>query len=288
MRPASACSGNACAGAGSSRALGGPRFYSRWHHVAVHHFDQIVGLIRESLYEQFADAAVDTGAATQAYGGLFNSLGVTGPCPRMIYATTNYDTVGERAIRELGGRPDWGQPPSLDNEAELRLEVPGIIDGIGRYVPVLHGRVGWYRRADRVYAANVVKHDQGFGIPLVMLPDPDKVYDQDDIIISLWQQFGQALARARRVFILGHSLNDRYLLRALIQNVEPLDRIAVAVLEAEGDDGRPDESAGPVLAKVGQFLGKAAIIPMRFGGTPDAGHPGIRAWTDKLDSDGLL
>jgi hypothetical protein len=83
-------------------------------------------------------------------------------------------------------------------QAELRLEVSGIIDGIGRYVPVLHlhGRVGWYRRDQRVYVANVIKHDQGFGVPIVMLPDPDKVYDQDDIIISRfteeggWPQFG--------------------------------------------------------------------------------------------------
>jgi hypothetical protein len=261
----------------------------RWHSVAVHHFDQIVGLIRESLYENFADASVDLGAAGQAYSGLFGSLGLSGDS-RMVYATTNYDTIGENAIRASGGRPDWGQPPSLGNEGELRLEIPGIIEGIGRYVPVLHlhGRVGWYRRDGRVYAANVVRHEQGYGIPIVMLPDPDKVYDQDDVIISLWQQFGEALARAKRVLVLGHSLNDSFMLRALVQNVEPLERIAVAVLEAEGDDGQAHESAAPVLEKIRQHLGNAAIIPMRFGSSPDAGRPGISIWTEKLEGGGLL
>jgi hypothetical protein len=271
------------------QALAAQGVLPRWHSVAVSHFDQIMGLIRESLYEQFADATVDLSGAAQAYDGLFRSLGLN-EATRMVYATTNYDTIGEHAIRQSGGRPDWGQPPSLGNEGELRLEIPGIIDGIGRYVPVLHlhGRVGWYRREGRVYAANVVRHDQGFGTPIVMLPDPDKVYDQDDVIISLWQQFGEALARAKRVLVLGHSLNDSYLLRALVQNIEPLDRIAVAVLEADGDDGRPHESAAPVLAKVSQRLGNAAVIPMRFGTTPDAGRPGITAWTEKLAGEGLL
>lgn len=78
-----------------------------------------------------------------------------------------------------------------------------------------------------------------------MLPDPDKVYDQDDIIIALWQQFGEALARAKRVFVLGHSLNDRYLLRALLQNVQPLDRIAVTVLADPADPERPDPPPDP-------------------------------------------
>jgi hypothetical protein len=54
-----------------------------------------------------------------------------------------------------------------------------------------------------------------------MLPDPAKVYDQDDIIIAMWREFSEALARAKRVFVLGHSLNDQYLLRALVQNEAP-------------------------------------------------------------------
>jgi len=152
-----------------------------------------------------------------------------------------------------------------------------------------YGRVGWFRRPDgSVYAANVVKHHAGFGVPVVMLPDPGKVYDQDDIIIAMWREFSEALARAKRVFVLGHSLNDQYLLRALVQNVQPLDRIAVSVLADEHDPAQPHESAGPVLAKISEVLGNAAIIPMRFGGNADAGLPGIRVWTEKLASNDWL
>jgi hypothetical protein len=139
-----------------------------------------------------------------------------------------------------------------------------------------------------VYTANVVKHQEGFGTPVVMLPDPDKVYDQDDIIIALWREFSTALARAKRVFVLGHSLNDRYLLQALIQNVQPLDRIAVSVLGDNQNPPQPHPSAGPVIAKIRQSLGNAAIIPMRFGADIDQGYVGIRSWAEKLSEDGLI
>jgi hypothetical protein len=103
------------------------------------------------------------------------------------------------------------------------------------------------------------------------------VYDQDDVINSLWQQFAEALARAKRVLVLGHSLNDSFLLRALIQNVQPFGRIAVTVLEDEQDQDQPHHSAGPVLAKISQNLVNAAIVPMRFRSSPDAGIKGLRA-----------
>jgi hypothetical protein len=260
-----------------------------WHRQAVHHFDQVTGLIRESLYELFADAAVDLDAAAKAYQGLFHALEL-GPDSRLVYATTNYDTVGEHAIRRSGALPDWGQPPSLEHEGEARLVVDGLLEGLPRYVPVLHlhGRVGWYRRDGRAYAANVVKHQEGFGTPVVMLPDPEKVYDQDDIIIALWREFSTALVRAKRVLVLGHSLNDQYLLRALIQNVQPLDRIAVSVLGDDQNPPQPHPSAGPVMAKISQHLGNAAIIPMRFGSRIDEGSVGIRAWTEKLSGNGWI
>jgi hypothetical protein len=49
----------------------------------------------------------------------------------------------------------------------------------------------------------------------------------------------------------------------------------------------PDSTAGPVVETITKQLGNAAIIPMRFGGGPDAGQHGIRAWIEKTGSDGL-
>jgi hypothetical protein len=273
----------------ATQMMGAQGVLDQWYSQAVGHFDQIIELVRESLYELFADASTDLDAAASAYGGLLHSLGI-GPQESLVYATTNYDTIAEQAIRRNGGLPDWGQPPTLGNEAELPLAVPGLLKGLGRYVPVLHlhGRVGWYRRDGRVYATNITRHQQGFGIPLVMLPDPDKVYDQDDVINSLWQQFAEALSRAKRVLVLGHSLNDSFLLRALIQHVQPFERIAVTVLEDERNQGHPLDPADPVFAKVSQNLVNAAIILMRFGSSPDAEIIGLRKWQDGLAENGLL
>jgi hypothetical protein len=262
----------------------------QWHSQAVSHFSQMTDLIHKSLYENFAEAAVDLDAAARAYQGLFHSLGLGGAGSRLVYATTNYDTIGEHAIERSGGYPDWGQPPSLENRANYSLVIPGLLDAMPRYVPVLHlhGRVGWYRRDGQVHAANVVKHQQGFGVPVVMLPDPDKIYDQDDVIIAIWREFSEALSRAKRVLVLGHSLHDRYLVRTLVQHVDPLERLAVTVLADQTDPERPDESVASFPAKVAQLLGNAAIIPMRFGSGEAAGFPAIRTWTDKLASGGLL
>lgn len=262
----------------------------QWHTQAVHHFTQVTDLIHESLYELFADASVDLDAAAAAYQGLFGLLGV-GSTSRLAYATTNYDTIGEHAIRRSGGLPDWGQPPTLERGGEARLVISGLLAGLPRYVPVLHlhGRVGWFRRDDgTVYAADVVRHQAGFGIPVVMLPDPEKVYDQDDTIIAMWREFSDALARAKRVFVLGHSLNDNTLVRALAQNVSPFERIAFSVLGDEQNPPEPDSSAASVLSKIAQTFPSAAIIPMCFGRSADEGSVGIRAWTEKLTVNGLL
>ena len=123
---------------------------------------------------------------------------------------------------------------------------------------------------------------------MLCCPTQTRFYDQDDVINSLWQQFTDALTRAKRVFVLGHSLNDAYLLRALAATLHPFDRIAVTVLENERNDGKPHKSAASTLEKITAHLGNAAIIPIRFGDSPDTGHNAIRVWRDKLAADGLL
>jgi hypothetical protein len=269
-------------------AMTGPAM-THWHQQTANHLDQITGLIYESLYELFADPSVDSGAAASAYQGLFATLGLDADS-RFVYATTNYDTIGERAIESAGAMPDWGAPPSVISGGQAFIRANGLLDGLPRYTPVLHlhGRVGWFLRDGRVSETNMPRYQSEFGTPLVMLPDPDKVYDQDDIIIAMWQEFSKALTRAKRVFVLGHSLNDQYLLRALVQNVQPLDRVAVSVLGDDQNPPQPDSSAGPVQTKIVQTLGTASMIPMRFGRSVDEGFIGIRAWTDKLAANSLL
>jgi hypothetical protein len=253
-----------------------------WHRQTEFHLEKIINAIHESLYEEFAAPAVDMAGAAQAYGWLLGELGVQ-PNDALVFATTNYDVLGELAIGQLGRRVDWGEPPVLQGVTETTIDVRGLIDGMPRYVPVLHlhGRVGWYRRREpdeRLYATTVTQHQEGFGVPLVMLPDPDKVYLDDDVIAVLWQQFEQALARAKRVLIVGHSLNDRSLVRAVRVNVEPLDRLGVTVLAAEDDASHPHETAVPVLEMMRQELRNAAIIPLRFGRNMDASRGVFEQW----------
>ncbi|HUD38468.1 MAG TPA: hypothetical protein VMR14_16325, partial [Streptosporangiaceae bacterium] len=118
------------------------------------------------MYELFADAAVDLDAAARAYQGLFGSLGHAGSDSQLVYATTNYGTVGEHAISRAGRPPDWGQPPTLEHGNLNHLVIPGLLGGLPRYVPVLHlhGRVGWFRRPDgHVYASELTRHQADFG-----------------------------------------------------------------------------------------------------------------------------
>src|ERR1700722_14392443 len=97
----------------------------RWQGQAVHHFGEITTLI---------------------YQGLFTSLGLAGPGAGLVYATTSYDTIGEHAISRSGRPLDWGLPPALEHGNLNRLLIPGLLDGLPRYIPVLHlhGRVGWF------------------------------------------------------------------------------------------------------------------------------------------------
>ena len=193
-------------------------------------------------------------------------------------------------IGELQWNPDWGEPPQAQT-SEQRLSVDGLIQGLPRYVPVLHlhGRVGWYRRLNGSrtpeYATTTTRHQQGFGVPIVMLPDPNKAYGSDPVISSLWTQFEEALRRARRVFVLGHSLNDTAIVRALQDNVEPLDRIAVTILGKAKEPDTPDASAIEVMDRIRLQLGNAALIPMRFGSHPNAGQEGIETWLGRKFGD---
>jgi hypothetical protein len=253
-----------------------------WYENTKGHLGRIVDLTHESLYEQFAEPAWDPARAQSAYGDLLQALGIN-PSSRWVYATTNYDRIGETAVQLLGMNPDWGEPPQTGNAGERPIEVDRLIDGIPRYVPVLHlhGRVGWFRRLDfseasAIYSTPATRYQAGFGVPIVMLPDPNKAYDSDPIINSLWTQFIQSLRRAKRVFVLGHSLNDRQVLEAIRDNVQSLGSIGVAVLSKEGTN-QIDESASEVEARVEEELGSAAVIPLRFG-EPSSGHDAIENW----------
>lgn len=255
-----------------------------WHMRTQSRLLQCVQLIHESLYENFAWERTLPSAARAAYGRLFQALGVSPP-QRLVYATTNYDSLGESAVDSLGWRVDVGERTDYHGpgvSGEIRVDPEGLLDGMPRYAPVfhLHGALGWYRRpADQVpIVGNAKTFDKDMGVPLIMLPDPNKNYTVEPVIESLWGQFRKALGFAKRVFVLGHSLNDMALVEALQERVEPLSRIGVGLLA--DDNGGFDPSAGPLLEKVREVLPQAGIIPVRFEEAPVIGEQ-LSQWLER-------
>lgn len=260
--------------------------WKHWHLNAVGQLDQIIAIIYESLYALFG-GQVDMDSAGQAYDSLFRVLGIriTGDNPtRWVYATTNYDTIGEEVIARHHGLPDIGEAQMPRIAAERPIRVEHLLAGMPRYVPVLHlhGRVGWFRREEGAYSTQMDGYARENGTPIVMLPDLEKIYETDQVIGPLWQQFKQALSRARRVLVLGHSLHDKELIRALVENIEPLDRLAVTFLTSQQQPTQADDSVpSSFLEVVREKLPTARLIPMRFeAGVDLVVGDGLGAWME--------
>jgi len=94
----------------------------------------------------------------------------------------------------------------------------GLLSRSGDRTPFLHlhGAVGWYERGGVVidHYANL-PYNETLGSPVVLYPDPEKDPTSDAIVSQLWHEFYVALDLADHVLLLGHSLHDPALIRAL-------------------------------------------------------------------------
>jgi hypothetical protein len=262
----------------------GQQNLEQWQQSTVHHLRAIQTLIHESLFELFGSDKIDSYAASDAYAELFDAVGMSANST-LVLATTNYDVIGEGALELLGRRPDWGEAPqAVSRGSEPPVEVEGLLDGLPRFTPVLHlhGRVGWYRRDDAagVTSSGATRHQDGFGAPVVVLPDPEKVYE-DVLVSSLWREFEQALRRARRVLVLGHSLADQALVEMLQACVAPTARLCVSVLSDDQDSSRPDPGAASVVELVSERFPEAELLPMRFERNPVLDRDHLSRWAAK-------
>jgi len=258
----------------------------QWQRATLHHIEEIVHLVRESLYECFSPDHMDLDAAAQAYSTLLQQLGIT-KAESMVYATTNYDIVGEYAIERIGGFPDCGEQRGIANRPEAKLRIDGLLGGMPRYVPVLHlhGRIGWYQRSDsESYSSDIRTHNRDSGVPILMLPDPNKVYDTNPNIVSLWTQFEDALRRAKRVLVLGHSLHDDPLVEALQRNVSPGERVAITTISGTEVKGTVVPQDEDLRNRVVGSLPAASVIPINFAqGTVNiADH--VEEWNRRIEA----
>src|SRR5262249_16986908 len=85
------------------------------------------------------------------------------------------------------------------DRGERAVRVAGLIDSLARARPLLHlhGRVGWFRRLDpdgtaETYATAAQSYQPSYGTPIVMLPNPNKLYDEDDVVNVLWRHTGDS------------------------------------------------------------------------------------------------
>lgn len=242
-----------------------PAQFEQWYQSMKAQLDRITNAVEETLVEQFNYGRVSSILAAQGFRELFGRLQVTQDAP-LVWVTTNYDPVAELALYEMGRRPECGEPQQLPGVAQKPLDVVGILGGLPRQTPVLHlhGKVGWYRDprdGTAMYRAQVTTHDRQFGVPIVMLPDPEKD-PSDDVLALMWSQFEVALRRAKRVLVLGHSLSDRLLVTALHDHVRP-DRLGI-VLYGDGRGG-VDPSAAELHTRAGKEFPGVPLMAVRFG-----------------------
>jgi len=254
-----------------------------WYRNAKSQFEQIVTQIQGSVYEQFNETRLDGLGASQAYGELFRHVAIA-RSNNIVYATTNYDALGEMALDRLRFMPDAGDSAGYSGENHLRLD--HLLEGMPRTVPVLHlhGKVGWLRRVNgptvdpEPYFTKTQVFDRNYGVPIIMLPDPQKTYAGEDVLTALWAQFETALRRAKRVLVLGHSLADTLLVKALADNVnQPFSRLAITYFAGQ-QQGMAQAQASLQDLVQNRFGGQAAMIPMHFGIEPSVGALELDQW----------
>lgn len=235
--------------------------HARWFGQAEHACREIEKQLFSSLHELFSGDRIDPHAAGTAYGKLLSAL--DNP-KRYSIATTNYDCSAELALRDMRVRTFSGVDAGF-GERHLEPVHLGeeLLEDTARHpVLYLHGRVGWYRDAsgDLVAADVRAPFNGDYGSPALLLPDPNKVYDDSDTV-KMWSLFERLMGQAQRVLVVGHSLHDRVLLQVL--RLVSDQHLAVTVYAPEGA-GRTqwDASAEELMARIGR---RPHLIPMDFG-----------------------
>jgi len=175
--------------------------------------------LQRSLYSNFGLQAVDRSKAIEAYRRLDRVLG--GEDTQKICATTNYDPCVEVGFGGFGYRIVDG----FDRSQPFQTPVfePSDLGNWRKYSPDtlpilhLHGAVGWYRQRNGsvIYQPSDQEYNPSLGIPVVLPPDPLKDPLNDATVATLWNQLRLALGGATHVLVLGHSLHDPALVRAL-------------------------------------------------------------------------
>ena len=266
-----------------------------WYDTQYTRVEKVVRIIYDSVYRTFSALHIDGDRAGAAYGRLLLEAldGRAVPHSSWVLATTNYDLLGELAVTRLGAQPMNGEtyppPRRFHRVSAANINQSTLVHS----VPVLHlhGCVRWVRRSqngdDEVLALALEEHFPAMGRPLVILPDLDKLYP-DPLITAIWAQFEDALSRARRVMVLGHSLNDRRLVSTLRERVQPPSRLAITYLAVYRQVGGLTSEPASHVAEVFQRrvineLPGAMLVPMMFDADVDLRSPELDSWREQSE-----
>jgi len=250
-------------------STGSPKFFSKWIAKARQNAELINDAIFESLYVSFGLSAISPYAAMAAYKTLIELLRIEGHPGWLTVATTNYDFAAEEALQQLDWRPYWGEDSQTSTTgASPPVHLANLANATAlERTPILHlhGRIGWYRQPDGqlVSMPPSVNYSKDYGTPGLLLPDPHKNYEEDMHFRIMWDEFRKAIEQATRILVLGHSLNDAGLCKALAPAIGNRLRVSICVDSGEGSPAYQEE-LGRILGLL-PGLSPGALIPMKFG-----------------------
>lgn len=215
----------------------------------------VVETLHSNLYSNFGRKALSDDKTLTAWRKLDEAVGGRGTSK--FFATTNYDPSLELAMKLLSYQANYGfqQTPFTTP----RFDPSGIgewSDDQSRVVVLhLHGAVGWYRDAQGtiVYHEPDLPYNPSLGIPVVLLPDPQKDPQSDAGVAMIWSELERAVGKSTHILVIGHSLHDDALVRLLLG--APNQQIGVL-------SPTPEETPPQVTAR-------ANMIPTRFGPNSD-------------------
>ncbi len=249
--------------------------------------DAITRVLRQSLFENFSATRIDADRAGKAYGALLDHLDQ----PELVCATTNYDISLGTALDGLGRRPNLGLEEAAFRTP--RVQPQGIVDWDGHHggkTPLLHlhGAVGWYEDNGEVFWQGGDRaYNESLGVPVLLYPDPAKDPTRDSLVEDLWREFETALTGAEHVLVLGHSLHDPALLRALKAVSRDVSLGVTVFASHKYLQGQADEAErGAILgesARVEDLLPGAVAIPANFGAEPAFGGDEWISWLTNQD-----
>lgn len=254
--------------------------FSRWFEQADETARAVMEAVFTSLHELFGRSRIDADAATTAYGELLARLNAE----RLYYATTNYDVAAEIALGRLGRRPYTGLDASWFSGEPQHLHLDDLLANDTQRTPVLHlhGCVGWYIADDGSPIATEpdAEFSAELGTPALLLPDPDKVYD-DVVSEAIWRQFSVALSQTDLVLVVGHSLADPQLRNALAE--VPDEKLGITIHALPGATSSAWTTQESTLVN---FLERRPhVIPMDFQANPCADRERLSRYLSGVAAD---